>query len=182
MNEEIKKRIVGLTTLTVITVGLLALVIKMSHVVHKRENPTHRVIVAQIPDRPVRPEVTPIPTTEVHPLASSDAVPAKPTIVLPPLVHMTQSKPTPAVTIQPPHINHAWVVQLGSFKNKAHAQKLLSKLKGHGFSPYIKKTKRAWQVVIGPEFKKSDAQQLIRQINKQFKIKGIIKKPLKIKM
>lgn len=80
----------------------------------------------------------------------------------------------------------AWVVQMGSFKDKANARHLADKLRAAGFKAFIHEVKspkgertRVW---VGPESQQASAAKLSDQIEQQFKMRGILVnfKPLEL--
>lgn len=72
----------------------------------------------------------------------------------------------------------AWVVQLGTFANKANVDGLIKKLQNKGFAAYSKKQKSAneyiYQVLVGPEIDREKAKELLHNLQNTFKLKGII--------
>lgn len=80
----------------------------------------------------------------------------------------------------------AWVVQMGSFKEKSNARRLADKLRSAGFKAFMHsvKSKKGEQtrVYIGPETKLVEASSLSKKIEHQLNLKGIIVsyKPLEL--
>jgi cell division septation protein DedD len=66
----------------------------------------------------------------------------------------------------------AWVVQAGSFGDKAKAAELSAKLKGKGFRAQVVKNGDAWKVVVGPELDKSAAKALSGRLSGEAGISG----------
>lgn len=70
----------------------------------------------------------------------------------------------------------AWVVQLGSFKQKSNAEKLLKKLKAEGYSAFIETINGAsgsvYRVRVGPEMTQKKANNIRQRIAKKHAIQG----------
>lgn len=71
-----------------------------------------------------------------------------------------------------------WVIQLGSFKNKANAERLVSLLKASGYKAFTQKYAKfgneAVRVYVGPEPKITVANNLAGQLKEDFKLHGIV--------
>jgi DedD protein len=81
----------------------------------------------------------------------------------------------------------AWVVQMGSFKDKSNARRLADKLRAAGFKAFTHEVKSAkgnesTRVWVGPEYRQASAAKLSTQIEEQFKMRGILVtfKPLEL--
>lgn len=81
----------------------------------------------------------------------------------------------------------AWVVQMGSFKNKSNAQRLANQLRAKGYKAFMHNAKSAHgeertQVYVGPEYKKVAAAELATKLEEVSKLHGIIVhyKPLQL--
>lgn len=72
----------------------------------------------------------------------------------------------------------AWVVQLGSFKDKNNAHKLANRLRAAGFSAFTReiqaKQGNQLRVYVGPEFKQFAAVKLSSKIEHELNLKGIV--------
>lgn len=72
----------------------------------------------------------------------------------------------------------AWVIQLGSFKNKAHALRLVNQLRAEGYRAFIQHVNVAsgenTRVFVGPEHQEKAARQLASEINTSMKLRGIV--------
>lgn len=66
----------------------------------------------------------------------------------------------------------AWVVQAGSFSDKAKASELAGKLKGKGYRAQVVKSGEAWKVVVGPELDKEAARSLSGRLNGEAGVSG----------
>jgi len=87
------------------------------------------------------------------------------------------TKPTVKIrdTVEIPEV---WVVQLGVFKNKLNAAKLIQELRAKGFPAFTKLGKtgneKATRVFIGPEIDRQKAKQIAMKLEKVFKIHGMV--------
>lgn len=72
----------------------------------------------------------------------------------------------------------AWVIQMGSFKNKAHALRLVNKLRAQGYRAFIQHVNVAsgenTRVFVGPEHQEKSARQLAAELNSNLKLRGIV--------
>jgi len=72
----------------------------------------------------------------------------------------------------------AFVIQLGSFGNKANANKLVAKLKAAGYKAYLKEAKTNGKIInrvlVGPDLKRQQAESKIDALNKLSGLKSII--------
>lgn len=89
----------------------------------------------------------------------------------------TTPKSPPKASKLPPGAE-AWSVQLGSFTEKANAQKLMRELQSKGFTAYLRTTKTTKgnfiRVLVGPRLQQSDAAQLQSRIQKELNIQGVL--------
>lgn len=82
--------------------------------------------------------------------------------------------------------NPAWVVQIGSFKNKNNAFRLLNELRAKGYSAFTQQVKTAFgentRVFVGPELKQVHAQSLAGRLENEMHIHGVVMsyKPLRL--
>lgn len=78
--------------------------------------------------------------------------------------------------------NSVWVIQMGSFTNKANAVRLVNKLRGNGYAAFIQQVASSTRVFVGPESKQHAARTLASQINSEMHLQGIVisYKPLAI--
>lgn len=73
----------------------------------------------------------------------------------------------------------AWIVQMGSFKNKENARSLTDKLRAAGFNAFTKEIKSAkggirTHVYVGPEFKEASATKISRKIQHDMNLQSIV--------
>lgn len=72
----------------------------------------------------------------------------------------------------------AWVVQVGSFSNRANALALQKKLRKHKFPAFVEFVKNhngsVYRVRVGPEAKRAKAEKVMHAILKKLEIKGVV--------
>ncbi len=72
----------------------------------------------------------------------------------------------------------AWVIQVGAFKNKIDAFRLVNKLRSRGYNAFIHQKNAAFgaetKVYIGPENKRNSAESLASKLSKEDRISGVI--------
>ncbi len=77
-----------------------------------------------------------------------------------------------------PQVLSGWVVQLGSFSNRANAQGLVTGLQAQGYPAFIEElaedTESIFRVRVGPELKREDAETIRLSLVEKTGIKGII--------
>ncbi|MGD8592926.1 MAG: SPOR domain-containing protein [Gammaproteobacteria bacterium] len=85
--------------------------------------------------------------------------------------------PTPA--IKPSNVT-GWVVQVGSFSQKANAEKLRDKLRKMGMASFVatgtSNGKKVYRVRVGPEIDRADAEKTKAKIKEQTKLNGLVMK------
>lgn len=71
-----------------------------------------------------------------------------------------------------------WVVQIGSFKDKANALRVVNQLRARGYKAFIQQINTAMndttRVFIGPLHKRSNAYALVERLQNEMHIKGIV--------
>lgn len=74
--------------------------------------------------------------------------------------------------------NHAWVIQIGSFKNKTNAIRLVNQLRENGYHAFIQQVNTisgdSTRVFIGPEYKQTSARALASRLENDLHIHGMI--------
>jgi DedD protein len=94
---------------------------------------------------------------------------------------------TPSTSLVDTAINHdnligtkniAWAIQIGSFKDKKNALRLVNQLRGHGYRAFMRQISTTFgentRVYVGPELKRVLARELAVQIERDVHIKGMI--------
>lgn len=70
----------------------------------------------------------------------------------------------------------AWTIQLASFSEKSHAEKLVKKLRQKGFPAYVHEAHAEHnsiaRVYVGPELNKEKADKLMRKLHEEFRLQG----------
>jgi DedD protein len=78
----------------------------------------------------------------------------------------------------------AWMVQLGSFKNKINAERLTNNLRAKGYKAFTLQGKGSsvTRVCVGPEFQQTKAATLAGKIAQDTNLRGIVMsyKPLEL--
>lgn len=84
----------------------------------------------------------------------------------------------------PSHLNplsnpspKAWVIQIGTFRDKKHVEKLVKSLRAKNYLVYTRtdSNPRLIRVYIGPEIHKNKLGAIQQHIQQQFHLKGVIK-------
>lgn len=74
--------------------------------------------------------------------------------------------------------NPVWVIQIGSFKNKTNALRLVNQLRSSGYRAFIQRTSTAFgestRVFVGPEYKQVNARALATRLETDMHLKGIV--------
>jgi DedD protein len=85
----------------------------------------------------------------------------------------------PTVAIKPSNVT-GWVVQVGSFSQKANAEKLRDKLRKMGMASFVvtgmSNNKKVHRVRVGPEINRNDAEKIQAQIKEKTKLSGLVMK------
>lgn len=75
-------------------------------------------------------------------------------------------------------ITEAWVIQIGSFKNRNNARHLVNELRAHGYHAFMQNTQtslgNSTRVFVGPEGKHTSARKLAQELKQELKIEGIV--------
>lgn len=74
--------------------------------------------------------------------------------------------------------NPVWVIQIGSFKNKANALRLVNQLRANGYRAFIQQISNTFgentRVFVGPEYKRHSARALASRLESDMHIRGIV--------
>jgi len=70
--------------------------------------------------------------------------------------------------------NSAWVIQLGSYKNKTAALQLVNRLRANGYNAFIQQASNGTSVYVGPESKQEIARSLANRIEYEMKVQGFV--------
>jgi DedD protein len=107
---------------------------------------------------------------------------AKPAATAPAASTPPAAPATPAAATSTPPAAHPpaneWAVQLGSFSSSVNALALQEKVRKAGFRAYVEKVKSgqttSYRVRIGPESSRERADALLKRVQSQLKMKGIV--------
>ncbi len=113
-----------------------------------------------------------VPAEGVPTAASANQEEAAPVVV-------EQPKPKRVKPVKLMHrtahsINSGWVVQMGSFKVKSNATRLLAELKAEGFQAFAREIRSSTRVYVGPELKQASAESLASNIQQKMNMQGIV--------
>jgi len=71
-----------------------------------------------------------------------------------------------------------WVIQIGSFKNKTNALRLVNRLRAHGYRAFIQQVSTTFgqstRVFVGPETKRTSAHQLAGRLETELHVRGVV--------
>lgn len=70
--------------------------------------------------------------------------------------------------------NSAWVIQLGSYKNKTTALRLVNRLRSNGYNAFIQQASSGTSVYVGPESKQEIARSIAARLEYEMKIQGFV--------
>ena len=79
----------------------------------------------------------------------------------------------------PPEQQTAWAVQTGSFSKRDNAEELNRKLRAHDYPAYVRSARAAngetrYQVRVGPELLRADAEKLQEKLRRAMSLDGIV--------
>lgn len=121
------------------------------------------------PESQSKPESTPKPKPEPAP---------KPTAKTEPERETSTTEAKSASKIDQRGLPKAWVVQVGSFGQKANADALVGKLKARGYKAfydsYSSGGRSLYRVQVGPVIEEGRARSLKQEIDKGFAVKSIV--------
>ncbi|WJW74511.1 SPOR domain-containing protein [Thiohalobacter sp. IOR34] len=192
MDKQLKQRLVGATVLVALAVILVPMFLDgrrdmgtlgsnlpppPPEVVRDRaeplilpppvmESPQHRVVETPEEEAPGQQQTTPAPAASGDEAAAPEAA-------------QTPAPPARVQTSQPadPRLT-GWVVQLASFSKQANALALRDRLRAKGYASFVERAETPkgilYRVRVGPELQRENAQRLLRRIEKEFKLKGLV--------
>jgi cell division septation protein DedD len=72
----------------------------------------------------------------------------------------------------------AWVVQIGSYKSKENALRIVNQLRANGYHAFIQEIstsfEKATRVYVGPEPKQAHAETLAHRLQAEMNLKGVV--------
>lgn len=188
LDRRLKQRIVGAAV-------LLALVVVFLPMLFQREDgqrpvrveappmpPTPQAAVA-----PVEPVVVPEPQGETvvvdsvlgvvppsQPIAPAGAITPPPESV--PERSRVAAEPAAPVPsrLDADGLPVSWAVQLASLSSRVRAEELQKKLRGQGFTAYIRTAEGMSRVFVGPLIERGEAERVSAQLARQYKLSPIV--------
>lgn len=123
------------------------------------------------------------PAKTAKKVVAAKSEPTKPVAVRPAPAKSSATKPSsakPASSVKHlPAFKNVWMVQLGTFSNKANAYKLRDKLRKDGFGVHTKAVtlngKRSVRVFAGPFVSKREAAKIKKKLDAKFKVKSVVR-------
>jgi len=177
MDEMIKQRLVGALVLVALMVIFLPMIFD--------EDQARQAELLELPPRPDIPRLDlerPVPPSwaagsqqNITPTEEAEVpVEVQPT----PIVSEVTESQASVSEVPDSTIPQGWTLQLASFQDPTNAEALRDKLRDAGFKAYIQQRPgsqpQMLRVMIGPELKREEMEQIKTQVNKAFKIEGIV--------
>ncbi len=207
-DSRLKQRLVGAVVLVSLAVIFIPMMlgdkggfdrlITSSNIPPKPEE-GRRVVEIPLHEVPPRPEKKPVTTVVVDEYTKelpenfvpaepdesrkADAKPAKKTtpssgskpVAKPPVVEKIPAKPTKNMVVEQ---TQSWVVQMGSFSERANAMVLRDRIRKKKYSAYVEAvaTKKGtiYRVRVGPERTRAKAEALQAKLRKVFNLNGMV--------
>lgn len=188
LDRRLKQRIVGAAVLLALVVVFLPMLFQRGdeqrpvRVEAPPMPPTPQAVVA-----PVEPVVVPEPQAEAAVVDGVAGVvpPSQPIVPSGPIAPPAEAvAEQPARTLEPAEqvrsrldadgLPVSWAVQLASLSNRARAEELQKKLRGQGFTAYIRSAEGMSRVFVGPLIERAEADRVSAQIARQYKLSPIV--------
>lgn len=191
MNEQLKQRLVGAAVLVLLAVIFVPMIL---------DRPSEPEVRIQHPILPLKPETE--FTSRIVPLSEPAPSPIETESITGALVESEPAQPTEPVETKedlaaadseaepdaPPEpapktaevapAPAAWAIQLGSFSSPKNAMELRDKLKKKGYIAFIETArvggKEITRVFVGPELAKERAGELVKKLQTETELKGMI--------
>lgn len=154
MEIKTKQRLVGaLVLLAILSIFLPVLF-------HTSRPVTESRLSVKVPPKPPKPAKPPKPKSHALKKKTGERGAIRRTLL-----------PTP----------EAWVIRLGTFSNKANADRLLARLRHKGFDAYTRSLttaqgKRLQRVYVGPEISLKNTKRLREKLQTTFHLNGVVSK------
>jgi DedD protein len=184
MDRRVKERLVGASILVVL------IVLIVPELLSGPPGPPPASARTELPistPEPVRNVTVDLATSKAQPPEPAAVAPATSSSIAPPearssaaanassapientRLETTAPPPTSATTaVKPVTSGHGWAVQLGSFANRANADKLAHQLKAQGFAVYVLSggsgSSRRYRVRVGPMADRGAAAQTVAKL------------------
>lgn len=152
MDDRVKQRLVGAVVLVLAGVIFVPMLLDRSS------------------ERPRAPASTPPPPAA----AGSRVVPVESGATTP-----LPAAPEPVAAEKPPitpAVTTGFAVQLGAFSRAENAMGLRDKLLARGYAAFLKTTGSATRVYVGPQPDRAAAEQMLKKLRAETKLKGIVVK------
>jgi DedD protein len=171
MERQTKHRILGV----LVVIGLVVLTLPL---LQSKTEVSHHAVRMNAPPFPEQSlsETQMIPTTTSIPKLNTREE-EQPTQSILSLAHpsIVQAKKT---EIEMKVTRAVWVIQVGSFKEKENALRIVNRLRSKGYHAFIKQFSTAsgmhTRVLVGPEDKKIAAYTLAAQIKNEMHLQGVV--------
>jgi len=175
MDQALKQRLVG-------AVVLVALAVILLPALFNGGRPNELETLKEIPDMP---EIKPIEVKKPVKVADlkKDSKPISQMYDLDPEENtVIDEKPDPSeklnAKLKESGAPQAWVVQVGSFSDKAKAVKLKESLQKDGYKAFVRSVKKDGKtinrVMIGPKLDKQQALKIKQAVDKKHKLKTLV--------
>ena len=181
MEDSVKRRLLGLSVLTIAAAVLLPLFLT-------GEGYRERHLDSRIPVAPVMPDIIDIQPESVL-LPDTSEYPEA--VVLPEkVIVLVENKPDKQIIAQEkrpvvstdnvkPQLDEqnvpiAWTLQLASFKDESNARVLRKQLIEAGHKVYTRKTADLFKVYVGPDMERDRLDQLKESLKRDYGLDGII--------
>jgi len=189
MDLRLKQRLVGAAVLVALAVVFIPMLLD------ETGTPDSSIKGSNIPPKPpgeFTSHIIPLDTSSApssggpksQAPASSGPAPAPAAPVQTPQAARPADTPTAVQSAQPaetPKVRvgvTAWVIQLGSFSSKEHADSLEARLRKEGYSAFVERIDSdggaVYRVRVGPELLRAKADKLRDRLEQDVKLKGIV--------
>ena len=180
MDEGLKKRLVGAAVLVSLIVIFVPMLLEHEPAI---ESDISKTNIPPRPESDFSSRVLPMesenladPSEQVTPLLQETEQKQPPMAADTQLSVQTEkgeAAPSKKPAVKPRVGLSAWVIQVGSFSNRANAKKLSKQLQDKGFSAFLEQTeikgKTLFRVKVGPEINRKLAEKMLLRVNKELK-------------
>lgn len=174
MDEQIKQRVVGAIVLVSLAVIFIPMLFEGNR--DMGELSISETNIPPFPEQKFEEKVRPLPTVEeIEKKIAPPEIISKPELpVAPPEKpeKKTDDKKQKAI------VKPAWVIQVGSFGQEDNAENFVTRLKTADFPAFVRShsdsKRQMYRVFVGPELDKKRAEKNKAELEKRFKVKGIL--------
>lgn len=180
MSQSLKQRLVGALILLALAILLIPALFDL-----KQVDPPFEVVIPAAPAMPVTPEfagqtgpgVEPLANMALLPEGQADVTSAKEQADA--LNEASLSAPATQEQLDQANAAVAWTLQLGTFGNRANAQRLMSELQAEGFHAYQRDFQQKdgsslSRIYVGPQVSRSELQKIAQKLQSKRQLKGLI--------